>query len=277
MFGVYSATVGLAAAVGPLIGGELVHAFGWRGIFVANIPLILLAALLGRSTRPPPESVGTHAAPRPRTPIIGWLIEPSLFRNRVFAAGCLVIFLQSLAMYGVLFQLPQFFELVRGATPRATGLLLFVMMIGLFVASVAGGTLSDRLGARTTSLGGLVLMLAGILWLTRLASFFEPADAFGPVLLLGLSLGVTWAPAQSSAMSAVDEAQSGIAAGTTSACRYLGGAVGVLILALYFSAAVAAPVEVHERIVWMFGAAIALSLIGCLGLPGKPQSRKAAD
>ncbi len=117
------------------------------------------------------------------------------------------------------------------------------MMAGLFVASVAGGALSDRFGARTTALGGLVLMIAGILWLTRLAAFLRPADAFGPVLLLGLALGVTWAPAQSSAMSAVDEARSGIAAGTTSACRYLGGAIGVLILAAYFNAAKAAPVD----------------------------------
>jgi len=274
MFGIYSATVGLAAAIGPLIGGELVHAFGWRGIFVANLPLVLLAAILGRSTPPPSDGAEASAAPRPKTSAIGWLIEPSLFKSRVFAAGCLVIFLQSLAMYGLLFQLPQFFELVRGATPRDAGYLLFVMMAGLFVASVAGGALSDRFGARTTALGGLVLMIAGILWLTRLAAFLRPADAFGPVLLLGLALGVTWAPAQSSAMSAVDEARSGIAAGTTSACRYLGGAIGVLILAAYFNAAKAAPVAVHVHIVWMFGAAIALSAIGCFGLPGRLERRK---
>lgn len=314
MFGAYSATVGLAAAIGPPLGGELVHLFGWRGIFVVNLPLLLLAAVLGRVGRRPPDPPRPHQDLRSVAGTFDWIgtllltaalaalgaarawtlalaaitagvfvawerrapdpiLRPSLFANRVFAAGCLVIFLQSLAMYGVIFQLPQFFEVVRGATPRETGLVLFVMMAGLFVASILGGMLSDRLGARATSLGGVALMAAGIFWLTRLASFAAPADAFGPALLLGVALGINWAPAQSSAMSAVDEARSGMAAGTTSTCRYLGGAIGVLILAAYLGTAGAASVEAHVRIVWVFGAAIVVSVIGCLGLPPKPHER----
>jgi EmrB/QacA subfamily drug resistance transporter len=44
--GVWSATAGLSTAGGPVIGGVLVQAFGWRSIFLVNVP-VGLAALIG--------------------------------------------------------------------------------------------------------------------------------------------------------------------------------------------------------------------------------------
>lgn len=316
MFAAYTATLGLAAALGPPLGGELVHVFGWRAIFAINLPLLALAWLLGRISNHPPDAAASRRPPREFAAAFDWpgtvllagtlaalglarvwafvlcvigagafiawerraadpILRPGLFANRVFAAGCLAIFLQSLAMYGVMFQLPQFFEVVRGATPRNTGLLLLVMMLGLLFASAAGGTLSDRLGPRTTTLAGVTLMIAGMFWLTRLAAFAVPSDAFGPALLLGAALGVTWAPAQSATIAAVDEAQSGMAAGTTTTCRYLGGAVGAMILAAYLGRATGDPVAAHVDIAWLFTVAVIVSAIGCLGLPGKRATKSA--
>jgi DHA2 family methylenomycin A resistance protein-like MFS transporter len=39
MFGIWSAMVGASTAVGPLIGGVLVHQFGWRSVFLINLPI----------------------------------------------------------------------------------------------------------------------------------------------------------------------------------------------------------------------------------------------
>jgi EmrB/QacA subfamily drug resistance transporter len=44
--GVWGATIGAATAVGPLVGGVLTDAFGWRSIFLVNVPIGLLAAPL---------------------------------------------------------------------------------------------------------------------------------------------------------------------------------------------------------------------------------------
>lgn len=46
MLGVWSATVGGAAAVGPLVGGILIHSFGWRSVFLVNVPVGLLGLFL---------------------------------------------------------------------------------------------------------------------------------------------------------------------------------------------------------------------------------------
>lgn len=44
--GVWGATVGLSMALGPVVGGALVDASGWRAIFWLNIPVVLVALIL---------------------------------------------------------------------------------------------------------------------------------------------------------------------------------------------------------------------------------------
>jgi len=50
--GLVAATWGLAAIVGPLVGGLLTHALSWRWIFVPNLPLALVVIVLARRTLP---------------------------------------------------------------------------------------------------------------------------------------------------------------------------------------------------------------------------------
>lgn len=50
--GTFFAVNGLGAAIGPLAGGVLTNQFGWRSIFVLNIPLAILAAILVRAAVP---------------------------------------------------------------------------------------------------------------------------------------------------------------------------------------------------------------------------------
>lgn len=58
--GVWSAVFGIALALGPLVGGALTQAFGWRLIFLINVPIGISAVVL--TARYVPES----KAPRPR-------------------------------------------------------------------------------------------------------------------------------------------------------------------------------------------------------------------
>ena len=52
MLGVWSATVGLAAAIGPLVGGVLISALGWRSVFLINVPVGLLGLWMARRLIP---------------------------------------------------------------------------------------------------------------------------------------------------------------------------------------------------------------------------------
>lgn len=56
---VYGATIGGAFAIGPFVGGALTSAFGWRAIFLANVPIGLLALWI--AVRRVEESRDPHA------------------------------------------------------------------------------------------------------------------------------------------------------------------------------------------------------------------------
>ena len=73
MFGYFGSVMGTAAALGPLIGGELTVRFGWRSVFIANIPVIIISFLLIRMSRLGSSSVEGErktAAP-PRFDVLG--------------------------------------------------------------------------------------------------------------------------------------------------------------------------------------------------------------
>ena len=46
VFGLFGACMGLAAAIGPLVGGELTERFGWRAVFAGNLPVIAVSLVL---------------------------------------------------------------------------------------------------------------------------------------------------------------------------------------------------------------------------------------
>ena len=46
IFGLFGACMGLAAAIGPLVAGELTQRFGWRAVFAANLPVIAVSFVL---------------------------------------------------------------------------------------------------------------------------------------------------------------------------------------------------------------------------------------
>ena len=63
-FGVFGAVMGLAAGLGPLVGGELVKAFGWPSVFAANLPVLVVSVALGALAGPLAGEPGRAAPAR---------------------------------------------------------------------------------------------------------------------------------------------------------------------------------------------------------------------
>ena len=318
IFGLFGATMGLAAAGGPALGGEIVSLFGWREIFVVSLPFLGLAAILLR-IHPPPSEAGERVRPAPGVILrsvdfvgvgllalsltflilaskaigagmagmllgalalgmvfLAWemraarpVFDPRLFANSAFATGTAITALQNFAMYGLLFELPQFFSVFRHAPPRSIGLMLFVMMLGMVIAAPAGGQLTDRVGARLAALAGSVLLLAGIVMLWPLgASFAHPSDALVPLLSFGVGMGLSSAPAQSAAMSAVEPERAGMAAGINSTMRYMGAILSILVLGAVLGNDTAVSIQRHEVMIRLFTVAVVLAMGASLRLPG---------
>jgi MFS family permease len=155
---------------------------------------------------------------------------------------------------------------------------LSVMMVSMVVTAPIAGRLSERLGARSLTVGGCLTGALGVLVLGVLP-FPQLSAALPGLILLGLGLGLASAPAQAAAMSAVPREQSGMAAGLTSTLRYLGGIAGLAILGglqtdQHDPALVLAE---HHAALWVFGAAL-LAAAGCgWALPGRSSRESAAS
>lgn len=310
-FGMFGAVMGCSAALGPQLGGLLTQHFGWRAIFIINVPWLALstgAALMGPplrrelATEPPapfdfvgslllgislgaivlgsvaPELSGLMlAGALGLGGFVFWerrvsdpVIDVSLFGRSVFCAGALMIALHNLAMYSLLFELPQVSARLFGASRESVGSVLSAMMLSMVVASPVAGRLADRFGPRAVGAAGCLAALLGVL-LLRILPFAQLSAALPGLILLGLGLGLSSAPAQASAMSAVPRAQSGMAAGLTSTLRYLGGIIGLALLGALQTdvAAPAIALGEHHSALWLFGSALLAATLCSFLLPAR--------
>lgn len=195
------------------------------------------------------------------------VLDVRLLREPVMAGATAIMALQNFAMYGLIFQLPAYFEHFRGTAPRAVGFSLFAMMLGMVVASPIGGRATDRLGARTAGLIGAAVLLVASLALCRLQSFATPAEAIPYLVLFGLGMGLSSAPAQSSAMAAVPPNRAGTAAGLSSTMRYVGGMATIAAQAAVLGGDRTVTEGSNLAMVALYAAAALLALAAAFVLP----------
>ena len=86
----------------------------------------------------------------------------ALFTSAPFTAGTLLVALQNLVMYTLLFELPQVLGAVLAVDAAAVGRLLVSMMGAMIVASLLAGRLVDRIGPRPVAVAGTVACLGAV-------------------------------------------------------------------------------------------------------------------
>ena len=268
VFGYFGAMMTFAAAVGPSVGGLLVHRFGWGSIFLVNLPPLLVSVYFAVSffRNREPESLPSPqaAAPRPGT--------LSLFANRSFAAGCAIVALLNLGMYTLLFELPFLLQLLYQWGPERSGSLMTAFMASMMAGSALGGRLAEVIGTRNACLSGSLLAAAGFGSLAFLSSEGGAPPALVGLVLAGAGLGLANGPASAVAIATVARAVSGIASGLLSTSRYVGGVVGVTLLSIWLAGPAAAhSVAQHERAILMLAGFLLGAAAIALLLPGRPK------
>jgi len=159
-----------------------------------------------------------------------------LFRNRAFAAVNVTAMLFSFGMFGSVFFLSQFLQTVQGYSPLGAGLriLPWTGIIMLFAPVV--GVLVERLGGKRLVVSGLVLQAAGLLWLALLLTSGTPyLDMVPAFVLAGIGMTLFFVPLASLVLGSVPPSLEGVASGTNSAFRELGGVLGIAVLGAVFS------------------------------------------
>ena len=141
------------------------------------------------------------------------LIDLRLFKNRVFAFGNLSLFLNALARGALMFLMVFAFQGFDGDTPLIAGLKMLPLSIAIIVVGPIAGRLSDRMGSRELSSGGLLVTAISLVILasSHLSSYL--VVAFG-LALAGIGNGLFNSPNTSAVMGAVPPDRRGVAAGT---------------------------------------------------------------
>ena len=159
------------------------------------------------------------------------MLRTALFRSRQFDA----INLATLLLYGALTAASYLVvlqcELRLGYTAAAAGAALIPeSAVFLLVSPLVGGIVA-KVGTRGPMTAGILIVAAGLCWLSTARPGEEYAQSILPgALLLGLGIGLTVAPLTASVLAAVEDADLGEAAAINDAASRVGGVVVVALV-----------------------------------------------
>ena len=276
--GTWESAVGLAAIIGPVLGGLLLIYLDWPSIYVV-IGLVAAAGVLltmlklpQREAREAPKQFDWIGALGLTVAMLIFLlgllraswslialsllafvlwglqarrtdrpfVDPRLLRNRGVVGASSAAAMRMIIGVGVLMSIPLFLEDVQGLSPLIVGLLIPVYSIFLMLGARPGGVWADHAGGRLPGATGFVLMTLGVAALLLL-------DVRVALLLLavafavrGVGAGISQAPFAKVAIESAPSDQSGMAAGLYGMVRYSGLALGSVLVGLVLQSRFAA-------------------------------------
>ena len=219
--GAVTSTVGMTALV---YGFVRAAEAGWgeRGTlasFAAGVTLLTAFVLAERT------------AEQPITPL-------RLFASRERSGAYLTRLLLVAGNFSTFFFLTQYMQGALGFSALQAGLAFLPMTIAMFAAIRVVPGISERVGAAWLLIGGMVLAVVGMAWLTRIsaATEFFPQIAL-PMVIFGAGTGIAFGPLTSAGLAGVAPHDAGAASGMLNVSQQLGGSLGLGILVTVFAAA----------------------------------------
>jgi EmrB/QacA subfamily drug resistance transporter len=160
------------------------------------------------------------------------LLDLRLFRSRVVAASAATTFLFAAAFFGMLLLLPLYFQVVRGESPLAAGLLLAPRGVGAGLAMLIGGRIVDRSGPGKVVLAGLAIAALSTLPWTHVSASTSHWLLGGAQFAQGIGLGLAMQPAMAAAYQTLDRAHLAQATAALTSIQRVGSSIGVALIAV---------------------------------------------
>jgi len=154
------------------------------------------------------------------------MVDLSMFADRLFSAALASSVLAYLAIFMLNLLVPFYLIHGLGFDYFHAGILLTPVPVAMLVFAPISGWLSDRVGSRALTSGGMILVAISFYWLSRLGLHPSYADLVPPLLVNGVGTGLFTSPNNSAVMGAVRPARMGTAAGLLATSRNLGMALG---------------------------------------------------
>lgn len=214
----------LGTALGPSLGGLLIPALGWRGVFWVQVPLATVALLMALASLPADVRRGRMPTPGLGS-ALNWTITPNLIVNLLVAAVMMTTLVVGPFYLGVGLGLP------------ATGV-GFVMAVGPVISIFSGlpsGRLVDRWGSDRLLAFGLALLTAGALLLALLPNLLGVAGYVLSVIILTPGYQLFQAANNTAALMDVPEDRRGTVSGLLALSRNVGLIGGAFVMGAVFA------------------------------------------
>ncbi|MFC5180245.1 MDR family MFS transporter [Actinomadura harenae] len=172
------------------------------------------------------------------------IVPPRLFASRNFALAQVLSFLAGAVMLGLMTYLPQYMQVVRGASPAGGGMLLLPLMFGMLTAQLGTGRIVGKTGRyRWFPVLGGALAAAGSLVMLPLGTHTPTPVASALTALVGVGIGLLTQSTMLITMYGADPRDMGAASGTVNLMRTLGGSLGVALLGAIYASRLDGPVN----------------------------------
>ena len=272
----WAATIGAAGAIGPVASGWLLGHFWYGSVFLINVPIVLLALVLGAflvpTSRDPEQArldpigaglsivgISTLVYALIEAPSNGWgstttltaftisflvlgvfaawelhtdepMLDMRFFRNPAFSTGTGGMVLVFMAMFGVMFLITQYLQLILGYSPLGAAIRLLPMAPVMIIVAPLTPRLSTRYGANRVVASGMAIVTIGLLWFRGLDVDTSYPRLLVNMLLLVAGIALTMSPMTAAIMSAVPPRRAGAGSAMNDATRELGASLGIAVL-----------------------------------------------
>jgi predicted MFS family arabinose efflux permease len=175
------------------------------------------------------------------------LLPPRIVLDRNRGGAYLSMLIAAMGMFGLFLFLTYYMQQTLGFSPVITGVAFLPMIACIMASSITSNILlMPRTGPRPLVPAGMLLAAGGLVLLTRIGVHSSYATAVLPsLLMMGLGLGLVFAPVFNTGTFGVPPQDAGVASATVNTGQQLGGSIGTSLLNTIFASAVASYIATH--------------------------------
>jgi EmrB/QacA subfamily drug resistance transporter len=164
------------------------------------------------------------------------IIPLRLMKDRAFNVASATSFGIGFALFGAIVFIPQYFQLVRGITPTASGLRMLPMMLGTLVGSIYTGNRVVKRGRyKVYPLIGTFLTTMGLLLLATVSTTTSMPMIYVYLAIFGLGIGLSMQVLVLAAQNSVSYEDLGAATASVNFFRSIGNSFGVAIFGTLYA------------------------------------------
>ncbi len=158
------------------------------------------------------------------------LVDLRIFTSRAFSTAAAAVTVIFFALFGSLFVLTQYLQLVHGYSPLSAGLRALPFAFAIGAMSPVSPILAKRFGTRLVIPAGMALMGLGLLDLSTVGVHTSYPPMALAIAIMGAGMGMVMAPASTTIMTTVPAHQAGAGSAINDTIREVGGALGIAVV-----------------------------------------------